>query len=63
MKIELEKVIHNYMSEFVLPNKPIIYDFLIMSLTNRNLIAAFNYDPFLIQEIERVQKYIKKNLK
>lgn len=57
VKIELEKVIREYMSSFVLPDEPTIYDFLVMSLTSKNLIATFNWDPFLVQAISRVQRY------
>lgn len=57
VKIELEKVIRGYMSSFVLPDEPTIYDFLVMSLTSKDLIATFNWDPFLVQAIGRAQKY------
>lgn len=45
------------MSDFELPDEPTIYDFLVMSLTNKDLIATFNWDPFLVQAIGRIQKY------
>ena len=57
VKIRLEQSIREYMSSFILPDEPTIYDFLIMSLTSKDLIATFNWDPFLIQAIERIQKY------
>ncbi len=57
VKNELEKVIREYMSSFVLPDEPTIYDFLVMSLTSKDLIATFNWDPFLVQAIARVQRY------
>ncbi len=57
VKIELEKVISEYMSSFVLPDEPTIYDFLVMSLTSKDLIATFNWDPFLVQAIARAQRY------
>lgn len=57
VKIELENVIRDYMSSFVLPDEPTIYDFLVMSLTSKDLIATFNWDPFLVQAIGRTQKY------
>lgn len=34
-----------------------IYDFLVMSLTSKDLIATFNWDPFLVQAIGRAMKY------
>ena len=57
VKEELEYVIRKYMSEFCLPDAPTIYDFLVMSLTSKDLIATFNWDPFLVQAIGRAQKY------
>lgn len=45
------------MSDFVLPDEPTIYDFLVMSLTSKDLIATFNWDPFLVQAIARAQRY------
>lgn len=57
VKTELENVIRSYMSEFQLPDEPTIYDFLVMSLTNKDLIATFNWDPFLVQAIARAQQY------
>lgn len=45
------------MSSFVLPDEPTIYDFLVMSLTSKDLIATFNWDPFLVQAIARSQRY------
>ncbi|MCO7128198.1 hypothetical protein NIE88_20860 [Sporolactobacillus shoreicorticis] len=57
VKIELEKVIRDYMSEFVLPEEPTIYDFLVIGLTRKDLIATFNWDPFLVQAIGRAMRY------
>lgn len=57
VKIELENVIRDYMSDFELPDEPTIYDFLVMSMTSKDLIATFNWDPFLVQAIGRAQKY------
>lgn len=57
VKTELENVIRSYMSEFQLPDEPTIYDFLVMSLTSKDLIATFNWDPFLVQAIARAQQY------
>ncbi len=57
VKEELECVIRKYMSEFYLPDAPTVYDFLVMSLTSKDLIATFNWDPLLVQAIGRAQKY------
>lgn len=57
VKEELEKIIWEYMSNYQLPDNPTIYDFLVMSLTSKDLIATFNWDPFLVQAIGRARKY------
>ncbi len=59
VKNELEVAIREYMNGFELPDKATIYDFLVLSLTSKDLIATFNWDPFLVQVIGRVQKYTK----
>ena len=58
-KNELEVAIREYMNGFELPDKATIYDFLVLSLTSKDLIATFNWDPFLVQAMGRVQKYTK----
>lgn len=57
VKEELEKIIWEYMSDYQLPDNPTIYDFLVMSLTSKDLIATFNWDPLLVQAIIRAMKY------
>lgn len=57
VKEELEKIIWEYMSNYQLPDNPTIYDFLVMSLTSKDLIATFNWDPLLVQAIERAMRY------
>jgi hypothetical protein len=36
-----------------LPDEPTIYDHLVLSLRNKDFIATFNWDPFLVQAIRR----------
>ena len=57
IKEALERTIWKYMSDYQLPDTPTIYDFLVMSLTSKDLIATFNWDPLLVQAIGRVRKY------
>lgn len=57
VKDELEKIIQEHMSKYQLPDKPTIYDFLVMSLTSKDLIATFNWDPLLVQAIQRASIY------
>lgn len=57
VKEELEKIIREYMSNYKLPDNPTIYDFLVMSLTSKDLIATFNWDPLLVQAVGRTMRY------
>ena len=49
----LERGIRNYFDSFELPDDPTIYDALIISLTKKDLIASFNWDPLLVQACQR----------
>lgn len=57
VKEKLEAIIWDYMSDYKLPDTPTVYDFLVMSLTSKDLIATFNWDPFLVQAIGRAMRY------
>lgn len=57
IKVELEQKIFSYMAEYEIPDSPTIYDYLILSLTDKDLIATFNWDPLLIQAYCRVMQY------
>lgn len=61
-KNELESRIYRYMSEFSIPDTPTVYDFLLLSLTSKDLVATFNWDPLLIQAYQRVSKWHTTNL-
>jgi len=43
-----------------LPDTPTIYDYLVLSLREKDLIATFNWDPFLLQACIRNQKVISR---
>ena len=49
----VEQVIEDYFKKLELPNKPTIYDHLVLSLRNKDLIATFNWDPLLLQAYAR----------
>ncbi len=52
--LEIESRVYNYFKDMKLPeNEAAIYDFLVLSLRPRNLIATFNWDPFLYQAFVR----------
>lgn len=50
---ELEDEVFNYFTELRLPKEPTVYDHLVLSLRSKDLIASFNWDPFLIQAVRR----------
>jgi hypothetical protein len=54
---KLEEVIRDYMLNFKLPDSPTVYDYLIMGLTSKDLIATFNWDPLLVQAYARAMAY------
>jgi len=49
----LELEVRNYFKSLELPDKPTLYDYLILSLTEKDAIVSFNWDPFLMQAYRR----------
>lgn len=50
---ELEKRLYLYFDSLEIPDYPTVYDLLILSLTEKDVIATFNWDPLLIQAYVR----------
>lgn len=50
---QVERVVFNYFSDLALPSEPTLYDHLVLSLQPKDVIATFNWDPFLIQAVRR----------
>lgn len=57
---DLDKSIRNYFSAFEIPETPTVYDYLLLSLKEKDLVATFNWDPLLIQAYQRVSKITNK---
>lgn len=57
---KLDEEIRKYFSKFEIPDEPTIYDFLILSLREKDLIASFNWDPLLLQAYIRVANITSK---
>jgi hypothetical protein len=53
LKAELEQTVFDYFADLRLPDVPTIYDSLVLSLRKKDVIATFNWDPFLIQAFQR----------
>ena len=51
--VELEKRLYDYFASLELPESPTVYDFLVLSLTRKDVIATFNWDPLLLQAYVR----------
>jgi hypothetical protein len=50
---KIEEVIYDYFDGLLLPDAPTIYDYLLLSLRPKDVIATFNWDPFLMQALYR----------
>jgi hypothetical protein len=44
---EIDSRLRVYFETLVLPERPTLYDYLLLSLRDKDLIATFNWDPFL----------------
>jgi hypothetical protein len=55
----VEQVIDGYFSDLELPDAPSLYDHLILSLRPKDVIASFNWDPFLSQACQRNSHFAK----
>lgn len=51
--LEIEERVYDYFKDMKLPDEPTIYDYLVLSLRPKDLIATFNWDPFLYQAFVR----------
>lgn len=54
----LEFHIRQYFSSLDLPPYPTLYDHLILSLSEKDAIATFNWDPFLFKACKRIREKI-----
>lgn len=50
---EIDVAVENYFGEMELPEEATLYDYLVLSLRNKDIIATFNWDPFLAQAFQR----------
>lgn len=55
----LKKSVWSYMSKFELPDSPTVYDYLLLSMTMKDVIATFNWDPLLVQAYMRVARFTR----
>jgi len=50
---EIEGAVYDYFKNLKLPEGPTLYDYLLMSLRPKDLVATFNWDPFLFDAWNR----------
>src|SRR5262245_43689737 len=55
----IENRVYSYFSSLSLPGSPTIYDYLILGLREKDIIATFNWDPFLLQAYMRNEMVTK----
>ena len=51
---EIKNLIRQYFAQMQLPEEPTLYDHLLLSLRNSDLVATFNWDPLLFDCWERL---------
>lgn len=61
LMVKIESLVFGYFSSLRLPDKPTIYDYLILSLRPKDFIATFNWDPLLFQAFLRCEKVLKSS--
>lgn len=52
--LEVENRVHSYFVRMQLPDTPTLYDHLLLSLRKQDIVATFNWDPFLFDSWERL---------
>jgi len=58
-RVEIEDHIRSYFARMEMPEPPALYDHLVLSLREKDVIATFNWDPFLFQACARNYKFAK----
>jgi hypothetical protein len=56
---EIENRLHEYFSQLSIPEEATIYDYLVLSLREKDMIASFNWDPFLALSWKRNSRVAK----
>jgi len=53
LKADIESRVQSYFAALQLPETPTLYDYLLLSLRDKDYIATFNWDPFLVKAFMR----------
>ncbi len=55
---EIEGIVYNYFNSLQLPDVPTLYDHILMSLRPKDIVATFNWDPFLFDAWNRTKDIV-----
>ena len=58
----MDERIESYFKSLTLPDEATIYDYLVLSLREKDIIATFNWDPLLYQACARNAKFLNNKL-
>ncbi len=50
---EIERIVYDYFDRLRLPEFPTLYDYLLLALRPKDIVATFNWDPFLFEAWNR----------
>jgi len=59
---QLENRVYDYFDALELPDTPTLYDYLVLSLRRKDVIATFNWDPLLAQAYARCRARTRRQL-
>ena len=57
LRMIIEEKTYEYFYEMEIVDTPTLYDYLILSLRKKDIIATFNWDPLLLQALRRHAKF------
>ena len=53
LREQIDSLVYDYFSTLQLPDHPTVYDHLLLSLREKDVVATFNWDPLLLQAYRR----------
>ncbi len=59
VRLLLDSRIREYFLALEIPDRPTIYDMLLLALRKKDLVATFNWDPLLLQAYQRAARLTK----
>ncbi len=56
--LQIESLIYDYFAKLTMPDEPTLYDHLLLCLRSKDIVATFNWDPFLYRAFCRVGRIV-----